>query len=340
MRVGILGLGSWGTAIAALLARHGHTVAGWTHDPAQRRALRDEQENRKYLPGVALPPFAVEETIAAVVAGRQPPAVVVFAVPSHALRDVAAQSAPHLAPGVIVVNVAKGLEEGTLLRMSEVLAQVFAASGSAHAAAAPIVSLLGPSHAEEVSRDHPTALVAASRDAAAARVTQELFSGETLRVYTSPDLVGVELAAALKNIIAIAAGISAGVGHGDNSFGALVTRGLAEITRLGTALGGRPETFAGLSGLGDLVTTCVSRHSRNRWVGYEVGRGRAPDEVLSGMSMVAEGVRTTRAGRDLARKHGVEMPITEQVYEVLFAGRDPRAAIGALMVREPKAELV
>lgn len=337
MKVGILGLGSWGTAIAALLARHGHLVTGWTHDPAQRRALREERENRKYLPGVSLPAFAVEETIAGVVAGA---AVLVFAVPTHALRDVAAQAAPHLGPGITIVNVAKGLEEGTLLRMSELLEQVFAASGNPTAQAAPIVSLLGPSHAEEVSRDHPTALVAASRNPEAARVTQELFSGETLRVYTSPDLVGVELAASLKNIIAIAAGISAGVGHGDNSFGALVTRGLAEITRLGTALGGRPETFAGLSGLGDLVTTCVSRHSRNRWVGFEIGRGRAPDEVLGGMAMVAEGVRTTRAGRDLARRHGIEMPITEQVYEVLFAGRDPRAAIGALMVRQPRAELV
>lgn len=337
MRVGILGLGSWGTAIAALLARHGHLVTGWTHDPVQRNAIREERENRKYLPGVSLPAFTVEETIAGVVAGA---AVLVFAVPSHALRDVAALAAPHLGPGITIVNVAKGLEEGTLLRMSELLEQVFNASGNPAARAAPIVSLLGPSHAEEVSRDHPTALVAASRNPEAARITQELFSGETLRVYTSPDLVGVELAASLKNIIAIAAGISAGVGHGDNSFGALVTRGLAEITRLGTALGGRPETFAGLSGLGDLVTTCVSRHSRNRWVGFEIGHGRAPAEVLGGMAMVAEGVRTTRAGRDLARKHGIEMPITEQVYEVLFAGRDPRQAIGALMVRQPRAELV
>ena len=284
MRVGILGLGSWGTAIAALLARHGHLVTGWTHDPVQRNAIREERENRKYLPGVSLPAFTVEETIAGVVAGA---AVLVFAVPSHALRDVAALAAPPLRPGLTIVNVAKRLEEGTRLRMGALLEQVFNASGNPAARAAPIVSLLGPSHAEEVSRDHPTALVAASRNPEAARITQELFSGETLRVYTSPDLVGVELAASLKNIIAIAAGISAGGGHGDNSFGALVTRGLAEITRLGTALGGRPETFAGLSGLGDLVTTCVSRHSRNRWGGFEIGSGRTPAEVLGGMAMVA-----------------------------------------------------
>lgn len=331
MRVGILGLGSWGTALAALLAERQHAVSAWTHDPVQRRRIQDERENRKYLPGVPLPSFQVEETIDAVVTGAE---ALVLAVPSHAVREIAGRAAPRLAPATLLINVAKGLEEGTLFRMSEVLA------ASPGLAGRSTVSLLGPSHAEEVSRRHPTALVAASLDSVAARATQDLFAGETIRVYTSPDLVGVELAAGLKNIIAIAAGISAGVGFGDNSFGALVARGLAEMARLGIALGGRPETFSGLSGLGDLVTTCISRHSRNRRVGFEIGQGRTPDEVLAGMTMVAEGVRTTRAGRALAARVGVEMPITEQVHDVLFAGKDPRQAITDLMLREPKAELV
>lgn len=330
MRVGILGLGSWGTAIAALLAGRQHSVAGWTHDPSQRRLLRDERENRKYLPGIPLPPFRVEESIGDLVSGAE---AVILAVPSHALREVAGQAAGAIPRSAVIVNVAKGLEEGTLFRMSEILASIPGLESRS------TVSLLGPSHAEEVSRQHPTALVAASTDAAAARAVQELFNGETLRVYTSPDLVGVELAASLKNIIAIAAGISAGVGFGDNSFGALVARGLAEMARLGLAQGGRPETFSGLSGLGDLVTTCVSRHSRNRWVGFEIGRGRNPAEVLAGMTMVAEGVRTTRAGVALAHRIGVEMPIAEQVQAVLFAGKNPRQAITDLMLREPKAEL-
>jgi len=334
VRVGILGLGSWGTALAALLAREDHDVRGWTHDPEQRVRLRADRENRKYLPGIPLPgALTIEETIGGVVAGA---AVILFAVPSHAVREIAAAAAADLPARAPVVNVAKGLEEGTLLRMSEVLDAVFAAEGRR---GVPIVSLLGPSHAEEVSRNHPTALVAASGDAAAAETAQDLLSGETLRVYTSPDLVGVELAAGLKNVIAIAAGISTGAGFGDNTMGALVTRGLAEITRLGVARGGRAETFAGLSGLGDLVTTCISRHSRNRYVGEEIGKGRTPEEVLAGMTMVAEGVRTTRACRDLARKAGVEMPIADQVHEVLFAGKNPRAAIRDLMQRDPKAEL-
>ncbi len=330
----ILGLGSWGTALACILARDGHDVHGWTHDPEQRRKLAADRENRKYLPGIAFPTsLRIEDTIGGVMTGA---AVLLCAVPSHAVRDVSGAAAAAIPAGVPVVNVAKGLEESTLFRMSEVLDQVLREHGRTDV---PIVSLLGPSHAEEVSRDHPTALVAASADARAAAVTQELLSSETLRVYTSPDLVGVELAAGLKNVIAIAAGISVGVGYGDNSMGALVTRGLAEITRLGVARGGRAATFSGLSGLGDLVTTCISRHSRNRYVGEEIGRGRTPEEVLGGMSMVAEGVRTTRACRDMARNAGVEMPIADQVHEVLFSGKNPRSAIRDLMQRDPKPEL-
>jgi glycerol-3-phosphate dehydrogenase (NAD(P)+) len=332
VKVGVLGLGSWGTALAALLARKGMTVSGWTHDPAQRARLSADRENRKYLPGISLPGgLSIDDTVSGVLAGC---AVVVFAVPSHALRDVAGVALPNLPTGAVVVNVAKGLEEGSLSRMSEILAALHPAGKDA-----PIVSLLGPSHAEEVSREHPTALVAASLHPDAARATQELFAGESLRVYTSPDLVGVELAASLKNIIAIAAGISVGVGFGDNSMGALVTRGLAEITRLGVRMGGRPETFYGLSGLGDLVTTCISPHSRNRRLGEAIGRGGRPSDILAGMSMVAEGVRTTRAAVDLAARHGVDMPIAEQVRQVLFEEKNPHDAIRELMMRDPKAEL-
>jgi glycerol-3-phosphate dehydrogenase (NAD(P)+) len=331
VKIGILGLGSWGTALAALLAGRGYQVHGWTHDPEQRRLLRAERENRKYLPGVRIPGgVTIEDTIGSVVLGA---AVVIFAVPSHALREVAGLAGSYIPREAVVINVAKGLEENTLLRMSEVLSEIIPGRGTG------TVALLGPSHAEEVSQGHPTALVAASLDPEAARIAQDVFNGETLRVYTSPDMTGVELAAGLKNVIAIAAGISFGVGFGDNSFGALVTRGLAEITRLGVALGGRPETFSGLSGMGDLVTTCVSRHSRNRYVGEEIGKGRDPGEVIAGMTMVAEGVRTTRAARGLARRAGVEMPIADQVHEVLFAGKDPRAAIRDLMLRDPKPEL-
>ncbi|MDZ4804598.1 MAG: NAD(P)H-dependent glycerol-3-phosphate dehydrogenase [Candidatus Eisenbacteria bacterium] len=327
--VGVLGLGSWGTALAALLAGR-VDVAGWTHDPSQRASLAADRENRKYLPGVPLPAnLRIEETVSGVLAGC---ALVVFAVPSHAVREVATSAASYLPAGATVVNVAKGLEEGSLDRMSTILTELLPAE-------TPVVSLLGPSHAEEVSRGQPTALVAASHNPEAARRTQELLNSETLRIYTSPDLVGVELAAGLKNIIAIAAGISVGLGYGDNTMGALVTRGLAEITRLGTKLGGRPETFSGLSGLGDLVTTCISPHSRNRWVGEQLGQGRSVDDVLGGMVGVAEGVRTTRAGVDLARRYDVDMPIATAVRGVLDGVKEPRQAIRELMLRDPKAEL-
>jgi len=327
MKVAVLGLGSWGTALAVHLARNGHAVAGWTHDPAQRRALAAEGENRKYLPGIALPAsVAVRGTPEAALAGAE---ATLFAVPSFALRELARRAAAALPAGP-VVNAAKGLEIKTKRLMLQVLDEELGPRTA--------VSLVGPSHAEEVARRDPTAVVAASRDAAAAAAVQALFSDEALRVYTNDDVLGVELAVSLKNVIAVAAGIAAGLGFGDNTLGALVTRGLAEMTRLGTRLGARPETFFGLAGVGDLVTTCASRHSRNRRVGEALGRGRSLDEVLAGMSMVAEGVHTTRAARELARDAGVEMPIVERVYAVLFEGEDPREAMKALMTREPKAE--
>ncbi len=328
MRTAVLGLGSWGTAIAIHLADGGHEVAAWTLEEGDREAVRRDRENRRFLPGARVPDGVtiVDEPVAAL-AGAE---AAVLAVPSFAVRDMAKVIAGAGFPGP-VINVAKGLEKQTRKRMLEVLADELGDD-------APAVSLVGPSHAEEVALRYPTAVVAASRDAAAAELTQHLFSDESFRVYTNDDVVGVELAVALKNVIALAAGISAGLGYGDNTLGALLTRGLAEMTRLGLARGARPETFFGLAGVGDLITTSVSRHSRNRRVGEAIGRGRTLDEVMAKMDMVAEGVHTARAARDLARESGVEMPIVERVSAILFENEDPRAAITALMTREPKAE--
>jgi glycerol-3-phosphate dehydrogenase (NAD(P)+) len=310
MRIGVLGLGSWGTALAVRLARQGHAVRGWEVDPAQREALRRDKVNRKYLPGLALPSgLAVVDTVEAALAGAE---IAVFVVPSFAVRETARAAREHLG-GIPAVNAAKGLEEGTRARMLQVLA-------------------------EEVALDYPTAVVAASRWPDVASRVQTAFADETFRIYTNDDVVGVELAVSLKNVIALASGIALGLGYGDNTLGALLTRGLAEITRLGAAMGARPETFFGLAGVGDLVTTCASPHSRNRRVGESIGRGKTLDETLAGMTMVAEGVRTTRAARELARETGTNMPIVDRVHAVLFEGESPRAAIRDLMTREPKAE--
>jgi glycerol-3-phosphate dehydrogenase (NAD(P)+) len=261
--------------------------------------------------------------------------VLVFATPSHTLREVArrVRQVQGFGPQKLVVNAAKGLEEGTAKRMSEVLHEELPQPPGR------IVSLVGPSHAEEVARRMPTTVVVAGPQADALQLVQDLFTTETFRVYTNTDLVGVELAVSLKNIIAIAAGIADGLGFGDNTKGALLTRGLAEMARLGQALGARPETFSGLAGLGDLVTTATSRHSRNRNLGEAIGRGTPLPEALAAIGMVAEGVRTTRAARELARALGLELPITEQVYRLLFEAQDPRHAIRKLMLRSPKAEV-
>lgn len=328
MRAGVVGLGSWGTALAVHLAAGGHAVTGWTHDPAQRGALTRDRENRKYLPGLALPGnLSVVETPQEALDGAE---LQVLAVPSFALRDLVRDLGPALA-GAPIVNVAKGMEEGSHLLMHQVLTEELGPGR-------PVVALVGPSHAEEVALSYPTAVVAASRDEGAALAVQEAMSDESLRVYTNDDLLGAELAASLKNVIALASGIALGLGYGDNTLGALLTRGLAEMTRLGAALGARPETFFGLAGVGDLITTCTSRHSRNRRVGERIGRGESLEEATRGMVMVAEGVRTTRAARDLAGAVGVEMPIVDRVHAVLYEGESPLEAIRMLMSREPKSE--
>jgi glycerol-3-phosphate dehydrogenase (NAD(P)+) len=330
-KIAVLGAGSWGTTLGLVLHGNAHDVTLWEFDETQAKALTRDRENRKFLPGIAIPTaIRVTSDLDRALEGAD---VIVFAVPSHVVRGVAARSARSIPAERLVVNVAKGIENGTLARMSEVLSEELGRPG-----ARGIVSLVGPSHAEEVSRHLPTAIVSAALEEEAAVRARAPFMTDYLRVYTNTDLTGVELGVSLKNVIAIAAGICDGLGYGDNTKGALLTRGLAEMTRLGVAMGGKAATFAGLSGMGDLITTCISKHSRNRYVGQEIAAGRSLDDILASMVMVAEGVRTTRSVADLARKHGVEMPISEQMNRVLFHGKDPKEAIVELMVREPKPE--
>jgi len=329
--VTVLGGGSWGTALAVLLKSKGHAVTIWELYPERARALRQDRENKQMLPGIKIPE-AIEITSdmkSAVGAGD----FLVFVVPSHGLRSSAREAAPYLGSEETVVIATKGIEEETLKRMSEVVGE------ETGIAPERISVLVGPSHAEEVSRGLPTTVVSASSDPGTAEKVQEVFITPTFRVYTNTDVIGVETGVSLKNVIAIAAGMCDGLGYGDNTKGALLTRGLAEMTRLGVAMGAKQETFSGLAGLGDLVTTCISRHSRNRYVGEEIGKGRTLKEVLSGMVMVAEGVRTTRSAIGLADKLNVEMPIARQVYEILYNDKPAKEAIRDLMERSPKPEI-
>lgn len=319
----ILGGGSWGTALAGLLAGNGHRVALWEYDPAQRDALRRDRENRKYLPGTKLPETVtvIDDPLAAA-----SPAGAVLVVPSQAVRATARAYAPALKSAGWVVCAAKGLEEKTFKRLSEVI-------GEELGGAVPVGALSGPSHAEEVALGIPTSVVASFPDGGVAKRVQEIFSNARFRVYTNPDLAGVELGGALKNIIAIATGIGDGLGLGDNTRAALITRGLAEITRMGMALGARRETFMGLAGLGDLVVTCTSRHSRNRRLGELIGRGASLAQAQTELTMVAEGVPTCAAAHALARARGLTAPITAEVHRCLFEGGGARAAVTNLMTR-------
>lgn len=327
MSLAVAGAGSWGTALACLLAARGDVVL-WGRDAEAMATLGRRRENSRYLPEVPFPEaLRVTSDLAEVAACTE----VVLAVPTRAQAEVARAMVAIDRPAR-VLSAAKGYEPGTGFRMSEAL---FRELGDG----TPVTVLAGPSHAEEVARGIPTTVVVASSSEAAAIAWQTALIQPTFRVYTNPDLIGVETAAALKNVIAIAAGICDGLGFGDNTKGALLTRGLAEIARLGEALGARPETFAGLAGLGDLVTTCMSRHSRNRRVGELVGRGRSPEEAQAETGMVAEGVQTTRSALEIASRNGVELPITEQVARVLFDGKAPRDALEDLMGRDAKPEV-
>lgn len=332
-RIAVLGAGSWGTTLALLLNDNGHEVVLWEFFSDLADAIARKRVNSKYLPGVRIPASVkVTSDLESALDGCTH---VLFVTPSHTARNVArmVNSTDSFRKSMIIINASKGLEEKTLCRMSEVLGQELPQTRG------KIVGLLGPSHAEEVSRKMPTSVVVAGSNLEILEKTQQLFMNEYFRVYTNTDLIGVELGVSLKNTIAIAAGICDGLGFGDNTKAALLTRGLAEIKRLVSRIGGREETLSGLAGVGDLIVTCMSRHSRNRYVGEQIGEGKSLQEILDSMVMVAEGVKTTKAAVALSRRSGVELPIAEQVYRVLFYGKDPKKAIRDLMVRKAKKEM-
>ena len=335
MRVAVLGGGGWGTTLALILDSKDHEVRLWVYEADEAERMDRTRENTTFLPGVTIPGRIRITNRLTEAAGSAE--MIVLATPSRVLRDVAqsllAQAGPPLRAAKAIVIGSKGLEPKTLLRMSEVLGEVLPESLTPK-----VVVLTGPSHAEEVSRRVPTAVVAASSLAASSSLVQEAFSTEWFRVYTNDDVTGVEIAAALKNVVAIAAGICDGLGFGDSTKGALLTRGLVEIARLGEALGARASTFSGLAGMGDLIATAMSRHSRNRRLGEAVGKGMTLEEALAASKMVVEGVGTAHAAVDLARRHGVELPIAEQVRAILYDGKSATTAIRELLTRDLKAE--
>ncbi len=327
-RVGVLGGGAWGTTLADLLARRGHPVRLWAREPEVVAGINDGHRNELFLPEAALAEavVATDDVVAAV----RDAEVIVSAAPSHAVGAVAAAAAPGVRPGALVVSVSKGLEPERLVTMSQVLAEQLPG--------ARVAALSGPSFALEVYQRQPTAVVAAAQDHAVAEAVQGVFATDRFRVYSHTDVLGVELGGALKNVIALAAGMLEGLGMGHNPRAALITRGLAEITRLGVAMGADPLTFAGLAGMGDLVLTATGGLSRNRSLGVELGRGRLYAEVQAGRRTVAEGVNTARTAVALAERHGVELPIAREVAAILFGGRTPAQAVASLMERDLKAE--
>ncbi len=332
MRCTVLGAGSGGTALAAQLAAKGYAVCAWDKDAAVLEDVARHHRNERYLPGLALPPtLHANADVARALEGAD---LVVVAVPSHAVRQVAIEMKRHVHAGTPIVNVAKGIELDSLMTMSEVLEDVLPVPLHPYLAV-----LSGPSFAKEVAKGLPTAVTVAARWERIAKQVQDAFHSKTFRPYTSGDVVGCEIGGCVKNVVAIAAGISDGFGFGANALAALVTRGLAEITRLAVRKGANPLTLSGLAGLGDLVLTCSSDLSRNRTVGRGLAAGRSADELQREIGQVAEGVRNARSARDLARKLSVEMPITESVYRVLYEGVSPREAVTALMMRETKPEL-
>ncbi len=330
-RLAIIGGGSWGTALSIVLAPRFTEVRIWVYEPDLAERMLSARENDVYLPGSSLPSnVTVSTDFARVLDGAE---IVLGVMPSHRARSVYGQMLPWLAESMLLVSATKGLENGSLLRMSEVIVEV------AGKRFAPKVSVLsGPTFAKEVARGEPTALVVASVDAESAATVQNAFSGTTFRLYTNSDPIGVEMGGAVKNVVAIGAGVCHGLGLGNNALAALITRGLAEITRLAAAVGAQPRTLSGLAGLGDLLLTCTGALSRNRTVGLELAAGKTLGEIVGSMKMVAEGIETTKATVDLARRHGVEMPIAEQMYAMLYEGRDPKEAIRRLMDRSLKGE--
>lgn len=328
MKIGVLGAGSWGTALAVLLHENGHEVTLWSIDKREVAMIDEKREQTEKLPGVMIPDrIAVTNDVESSVSGKD---LLVMAVPSIYVRSTAKLIASYVEDGQLIVNVAKGIEENTLMNMTDIIEDEIKN--------ARVGVLSGPSHAEEVGRRIPTTVVAGAHDKETAEEIQEAFMNPVFRVYTSPDMVGIELGAALKNVIALAAGIVDGLGLGDNTKAALITRGIAEITRLGLAMGGRFETFNGLSGIGDLIVTCTSTHSRNHNAGYLIGQGRSYQEAMDEVKMVVEGVYSAKAALALAKKYNVEVPITEQINQVLFEGRSAKEAVSSLLMRNKTSE--
>jgi glycerol-3-phosphate dehydrogenase (NAD(P)+) len=330
-RIAVLGSGSYGTCLAMLLGRKGHEVRLWCRSDEMSRKLAETRENQAYLPGYQLPDaVSFTSQLEEAVGGA---AIVLGVTPSHAIRDVLGRAAAHLASGAVVVNASKGLEEGSNLRIDQIYQQIFPPEVVARAA-----YLSGPTFAKEVAAGLPSVIVIAGRDGDATRLCQEAFSNDRFRVYSSDDVVGVQLGGALKNVIAICAGVSDGLELGNNARAALITRGLAEIARIGAAQGGNPLTFAGLSGLGDLVLTCTGALSRNRQVGLALAGGKKIGQITAEMRMVAEGVKTTRAAHDLAASLGVRAPLSEVAYRILYEDAPVREAISELMTRSLRDE--
>lgn len=330
-RIGVIGAGSWGTTLADLLARKGHAVTLWCYEPELVAEMRATGVNSRYLPDISLlPSLTWTNSLSEAVADA---GLVLFVSPTQVMRSVLELALPHLPVGIPLVSASKGIELGTLLTMSQLFSRLLPESRRRE-----IAVLSGPSFAREVARRMPTAVTVAASDDEVARQVQTAFTTDYFRVYTNRDLVGVELGGAIKNVIAIAAGISDGLGFGHNTRAALITRGLAEMSRLGRALGAEPATFAGLAGMGDLVLTCTGDLSRNRTVGVRIGQGETLGAILASMTMVAEGVKTTESAWMLAQRFGVEMPIIEQVYRVIHEGTSARQAVIELMTRNLKAE--
>lgn len=328
MKIAVIGSGSWGTAVALLLAKKDYDIYLWSWKQEETDRLNRDRENKEFLPGSKFPENIIcSHDMGFCVDGAE---LVITVVPSIATRSTAKELSKYVKQGQKLLNISKGLEEKTLLRLSEVYSQEIPR--------ADISVMSGPSHAEEVCKGLPTTNVVASRSVETAKYIQNLLISECFRIYTSDDIMGVELGGALKNVIALCAGICDGLGYGDNTKAALMTRGIAEIKRLGVKMGARAETFSGLSGIGDLIVTCTSMHSRNRRAGILIGEGHSLDETLEKVHMVVEGVNTASAAYELSKKYGVSMPIVHEAYDILFSGKAPRDAVKELMTREGKSE--
>ena len=329
--IGVIGAGAWGTALALLLAGKGHDVALWMYEKDLAEETARTRENGVYLPGFILPAnIAVTSRLESAVTGKQ---YILSVAPSHTVRALSAAFAPHLADNAVIISASKGIEIDTLKPLSDVLRETLPQRFHSR-----LCFLSGPSFAKEVAQSMPTAVALASNDPEVGKLAQQVLSAPFFRVYTNPDVIGVELGGSVKNVIAIAAGVLEGLGFGHNTMAALITRGLAEMARLGVAMGAYPATFSGLAGMGDLVLTCTGGLSRNRTLGVRLGRGEKLDDILRGSATVAEGVRTTKAARELAKRHHVEMPVVEEVYRILYEGKAPRQALRDLMTRELKDE--